>query len=285
MAETTTTISRPSPYVEAFGKALTEQVGKQIQTPVATGAFAPTVAGVDPFTQQAQQQMATGAGLGALTYDATGAVSGVGAGTGIGAYEPYLETAGTYAGPTGYQQFMSPYQQQVIDTTLSQFDKQAAIQRRQISDSALSQGAYGGARQGVAQSEYQAASDMNRAGILANLYQQGFGQAQAGAGQAFGQQMGLAAQVPQMIGQQAGQLGALGQQGLAYRQAIADTSAQKEKLAAYEPYQRLGFAQEVLGGIQGGGYGTRFQEAPSQSPLQQALGAGMMGAGILGALK
>ena len=46
-----------------------------------------------------------------------------------------------------------------------------------------------------------------------------------------------------------------------------------------------GFAQEVLGGIQGGGYGTRFQETPSQSPLQQALGAGLMGAGILGALR
>ena len=67
MAETTTTISRPSPYVEAFGKALTEQVGQQIKTPVATGAFAPTVAGADPFTQHAQQQMATGAGLGALS--------------------------------------------------------------------------------------------------------------------------------------------------------------------------------------------------------------------------
>ena len=50
MAETTTTVSRPSPYVEAFGKSLTEQVLKQIEKPVDTSKFAPQVVDVDPFT-------------------------------------------------------------------------------------------------------------------------------------------------------------------------------------------------------------------------------------------
>ena len=92
MADTTTTISRPSPYVEAFGKSLTEQVLKQIEKPVDTTKFAPQVVDVDPFTQQAIQRRATAGGLGQVTFDpTTGAATGVGAGTGIAAFEPFID--------------------------------------------------------------------------------------------------------------------------------------------------------------------------------------------------
>ena len=58
---------------------------------------------------------------------------------------------------------MSPYQQQVIDSTLSEFDKQAAMRQQNISDSAVMTGNFGGGREGVLQSEYQTQSDRNRA--------------------------------------------------------------------------------------------------------------------------
>ena len=112
---TTTTISRPSPYVEAFGKKLTEKVVDQIGKPVDTSKFAPQVVGVDPFTQQAIQRRATAGGLGQVTFDpTTGAATGVGTGTGIAAYEPFIDQAKAMTGPDAYKQFLSPYQQEVL---------------------------------------------------------------------------------------------------------------------------------------------------------------------------
>ena len=286
MAEVQETISRPAPYIEAFGKALTEQTLKQIETPVQTGAFAPQVVGVDPFTQAAQQRAATATGLGAITFDpTTGAPTSVGAGTGMAAYEPFIQQALQYSGPSGYQQFMSPYQQDVIDTTLQEYDIQAAKQRQGIGQAAIQAGAFGGGREGVALAEYQTQSDRNRALLEAQLRQQGFTQAQAAAQAAFQQQTGLAGQVPGLEAATAQQIGQLGSESFAYRQAVQDAAAEAQRLAQYEPYQRLGFAQDILSAQYGGGYGTRFQDVPTQSPLQQALGAGIASAGIVGALR
>jgi hypothetical protein len=39
--------------------------------------------------------------------------------SGIGSYQPYMTQANAYSGPQGYQSFMSPYQQDVIDASLS----------------------------------------------------------------------------------------------------------------------------------------------------------------------
>ena len=90
-----------------------------------TASYAPQIAGINQFTQAGQQQVARQAGLGSLGFDpTTGAVNTVGAGTGIAGYEPFLQQASAYSGPNAYQQFMSPYQQQVIDTTLTEFDRQ-----------------------------------------------------------------------------------------------------------------------------------------------------------------
>lgn len=286
MAEVQETISRPAPYIEAFGKALTEQTLKQIETPVQTGAFAPQVVGVDPFTQAAQQRAATAAGLGAVTFDPTsGVATGVAPGTGVAAYQPFIQQAQQYAAPTGYQAFMSPYQQDVIDTTLQEYDIQAAKQRQGIGQAAIQAGAFGGGREGVALAEYQTQSDRNRALLEAQLRQQGFTQAQAAAQAAFQQQTGLAGQVPGLEAATAQQIGQLGSESFAYRQAVQDAAAEAQRLAQYEPYQRLGFAQDILSAQYGGGYGTRFQETPTQSPLQQALGAGIASAGIVGALR
>jgi hypothetical protein len=62
------------------------------------------IAGQNVLTQAAQQQAATQAGLGTLTFDpTTGAVTGAGAGTGVAGYQPYLQQAAAYSGPQAYQ--------------------------------------------------------------------------------------------------------------------------------------------------------------------------------------
>ena len=111
---------------------------------------------------------------------------------GLGGYQQYLTQAEQYSGPQAYQQFMSPYQQQVIDTTLSEFDRQRQIAQQQIGAKAIQAGAFGGAREGVQQAEFGAQTLQDRAALQAQLLQQGFGQAQQAAQTAFTQQQGLA---------------------------------------------------------------------------------------------
>ena len=105
------TISRPAPYLEAAGQTyldlLTAKTG-QAPTAEQITAMSPQIAGQNALTQAAQQAAATQAGLGALTFDpTTGAVTGVGQGTGIAGYQPFLQQAQGYSGPSAYQQFMS----------------------------------------------------------------------------------------------------------------------------------------------------------------------------------
>ena len=181
---------------------------------------------------------------------------------------------------------MSPYQQQVIDATMTSFDKQAAMQRRGISDRAVQAGAYGGSRMGVAQSEYDAASDMNRALMESQMLQQGYGQGMAGAQTAFQQQMGQAQAVPGMYQQDIATLGTVGAQQQAQTQAEADAAREGLRMEAFEPYERLGFLGQGLTGIMGG-YGNQyqFQQQPNPTPLQTALGTGATLAGIYGAVR
>ena len=159
MAEPTT-ISQilPAPVLEgsltAFLKKLDPLIGQQINT----GAYAPTIAA----ESQLQQDARTAAGgLGSLT------------------------------GAQAYQDYMSPYQQEVIDTTLSEFDRNAAMQSQGLRDSAIQAGAYGGGREGVQRALYQERSDLGRAGLQAQLQAQSFQQAQAAAAQDLAARQGL----------------------------------------------------------------------------------------------
>jgi hypothetical protein len=257
---TETAITRQAPYIEALG----QQYGKDLTALTAkampTQAYAPTVAAQD----QAQ--------LDAYTRATT-------AGQGIGAYQPYLTQAGAYAGPTGYQPFMSPYQQQVIDETLKQYDTQAAKGIAGIGLQAAKSGNLGGGREGVMRSEYQTQSDMNRAMLNAQLLQQGFGQAQAGAAGAFGQQMQMAGAAPQFQGRDIATLGSAGAIQQAHTQATLDAQREANRMAAYDPYERLGYMGAGLGNILGG-MGGQYQTTvtPNQSALQQAMG--ILGTGI-----
>ena len=218
----TETRNLPAPFIQKLGEHYGAELPALTSQEMDTSQWAPTVAGQDPL----QTQAATLAGT---------------QGKGIGAFEGYLTAAEPYAGPDAYKQFMSPYQQQVIDATMSSFDKQAAQQRRGISDQAKQVGAYGGSRMGIQQSEYDAASDMNRALMEAGLLQQGYGQGIAGAQTAFGQQQQLAQTVPGMYQQDIATMGQVGATQQAQAQAEADATREGKRMQAFEPYERLGF--------------------------------------------
>ena len=219
---------------------------------------------------------------------------------GVGSYAPYLQAAqanvgaagtaqaglGALTGPTAYQPFMSPYQQDVIDASMTEFDKQAAMRQQQLRDQALgTPGAFGGGREGVQQAEYQTGSDRNRAMLQAGLLQQGYGQAQQAAQQAFmnqqqigqgqlglGQaQMGLSNFQRGALGADVGALGQLGSLRQAQDQARLSAQQQAHQTAAYEPYGRLSAYGQGITGLTGGVAAAQYQQPQQQSPWSSAL--------------
>ena len=298
MAEVTETRVLPPEFIEAAGKVYLGDLASatgQYKTADLSKVFGPQfTAAQDPLQAQAQK-LAT---------------------QGIGAYQPYLQTAqaaqqqagtlagqaqtqaglaGQFVGPQGYQQFMSPYQQDVINATLTEFDTQAAKGIPNIAAQAVGAGVLGGGREGVMRSEYQATSDRNRAALQAQLLQQGFGQAQQAAQQAFqnqqalaNQQLGLGAaatglgsQQQAFLGQDVGALSTLGAQNQAQRQA--ELSAQQQ-LAQQQLQQPLTAAQQYGSGVTSliAGYPGQTTQTtqPSPNPLATAIGAGGTLAGI-----
>ena len=262
----TETRNLPAPFIQSLGEYYGKELPALTKDKMDVAQWAPTVVAQD----QLQKDAATLAGT---------------TGKGIGAFEDYLTAAEPYAGPDAYKQFMSPYQQQVIDASMTSFDKQAAMQRRGISDRALQAGAFGGSRHGIAESEYDAASDMNRNLMRQQMLQQGFGQAQAGAQQAFQQQQGLAGMVPGLYQQDIAQLGRVGATDQAQAQAGLDATRETARLKAYEPYERLGYLGTGVTGLLGG-YPGQYQSTvmPNPTPLQSSLGIASTGAGIYGAV-
>jgi Arc/MetJ-type ribon-helix-helix transcriptional regulator len=283
MADVTqTNISRPAPYLEAAGQTIMDLTTKLTGQPIDTSKFAPQIAGQNALTQQAQQQAATQGGLGTLTFDpTTGAVTGAGAGTGIAGYQPFLDQAAAYSGPQAYQQFMSPYQQDVIDTTLSQYDIQAQKGMQPLAANQVNAGAFGQGRGQVQQAEYQSQSDMNRALLQAQLQQQGYGQAQSAAAQAQQQQAGLASLQPSLAQSGIQQLGAAGTSNLAYQQAIQDAQSQAAQTAAYEPYNRLQFLSATTGGLLSGQPQAYMSQASTNQPTASPLSSALSGAATI----
>ena len=188
---------------------------------------------------------------------------------------------------------MSPYQQDVIDATMDQFDKQAAAGITNIGLGAAKSGNLGGGREGVLKAQYQAESDLNRALLESGLSQQGFSQAQQAADRAFTQQQQLGADqqrlaqlVPQLYGSDISTLGQAGRDQQLYKQSVLDQQREANRLAAYEPYERLGYMGAGMGNVMGGAMGQyTSQVTPNQSPLQQALGIASLGLGAYKALR
>jgi len=281
---------RRSPAIEAaqenYIDLLTQQVGRAPGSAgVPTlGELGPQVAGQNVLTQAAQQQAATQAGLGQLTFGAEGQVTGAGQGTGVAGYQPFLDQAAAYSGPTAYQSFMSPYQQQVIDTTLQEFDTQTARGVPQLAADAINAGAFGGGREGVAQAQYASDAAQNRALLQARLLGQGFTQANQLAQQGFEQQRNLASLQPSLAASGVQQLGAAGTGNLAYQQALLDAQQQQNQLAYNEPLSRLNaFGSGIASQASGSPTtttNTTLGGAGTVGPLSQALSAGLSAYGL-----
>ena len=290
MATDYTQTTRRAPFLEAaqenYVDLLTQQVGRAPGSAgVPTlGELGPQIAGQNVLTQQAQQQAATQGGLGQLTFGAEGQVTGVGAGTGVSGYEPYLTQAGQYSGPNAYQQFMSPYQQDIIDTTLTDFDYQTAQGVPQLSANAINAGAFGGGRDAVAQAQYASDAARQRANLQATMLGQGFTQANMLANQGFDQQRNLASLQPSLAASGVQQLGAAGTGNLAYQQALLDAQQQQNQLAYNEPLSRLqSFGSGIASQVSGSPMTTTNQSmggAGSVGPLSQALSAGLSAYGL-----
>jgi len=276
MAEVSTVRQAPAEFIEAAGKTYLSDLQS------AVGGLK----GLDVSQLYGPQFVA---GPGALTTAAESLA------TGLGGYQPYLQgaaqaqqTAAGMVGPQAYQAYMSPYQQDVIDTTLREYDVQAQKGLPGLAAQAISAGAFGGGREGVQRAEYQSTSDRNRAGLQAQLLQQGYGQAQQAAAQAFQQQqqlaagqMGLASAVPQLLGQQIASYTTLGAQQQAQRQAELQAQQNLAYQQAYQPMQLAQqYGQGVMGLISGYPAQTTTQVTPSPSPLQSTLSAGATLAGI-----
>jgi len=257
-----------------------------------------------PFLNRAQTQSQLASGLGAMSLGQLGTAASTFGGVGTGAQAFQQDVS----------QFMSPYQSQVIDASLAEFDRNKAIQEKSIADQALASGAFGGGREGVQRAEFQTGAARERALLQAGLLQQGFGQAQqarqqdiqnrfnlgqaqqgiAGATQGLGAfQSGLAGQqaqfgqgLQQLQGTDVSRLGQLGALNQAQQQAEMDAQREATRMAAFQPQEELNRFADITTGIMGGmrGSGTTTSNVPNPSPLQSALGIGSTIAGVYGAL-
>ena len=324
----------PAPFVETLGKDLATQITAQSGIPtVATG-----IAGI---TQQpgetaegfkarqdaaraftTRQESLAGLAPQVAQRDALQTQAQQLAQAGVGSFQPFLTAAQQAAGdaattlggiatgaPTTQQvqDFMSPYQSQVIDATLAEFDRNRAIQEQSIKDQQAALGVLGAGRAGVQLAEFGTGAARERALLQAGLLQQGFGQAMqarqqdianrfnvaqaqqglAGAQQSLGAfQSGLGGQQQALQGTDISRLGQLGALNQAQAQAQLDAQREAARQATFMPQEQLDrFAGQVTG-LMGGvaGQGTRTTNEPNPTPLQTALGIGTTLSGIYGAL-
>jgi len=247
-----TTITKPSPVIEGSLTAFLKSIDKLGKGAIPAGGFQgidtsvydPKVAAQDALQKQAVQ---AASGLGSLT------------------------------GPQAYKPFMSPYQQEVIDATLSEFDRNQAIQNTGMRDQAIAAGAYGGGREGVMAAEAAKGASMNRAQLQAQLLNQGFQQAQAAAGADLQAQQGLGGYQSQ-----------LGQQQQAFAQAGLDATQIAAREKEFQPFTQLGLIGQQLAQIQPGAFPTQTvgyaPPAAPASPMSQFLGGAAGIAGIGGKL-
>ena len=308
----------PPEFIEAAQRTYLTDLATQAGLPSVTTANVKQPGETDAQFAQRQAQATqfgiTKAGMAELAPQVAGETQlqkdARGLASGLGSFQPFLTDATTAAGaatdltgtgtplPQGVtagsiEAYMSPYQQQVIDTTMQDFDRQAQIRANQQAAATLGvPGAFGGGREGVQRAEYQAASDQNRAQTLANLRQSGFQNAAARRQQDLANQMGIAnlqgglgARAQDFSRAQISGLGTLGAAQQSQQQAEFDAQRQAAQMAINEPRQALDRLGQGIAGITPGAGGVRLTDQPAaaqSSPLMQALGIGLAGADIYG---
>ena len=288
------------PAIKDFATQATATYSAPINTDTFTGRK--FVAGEDPLQTQAINLAQQGVGSYAPFLADAQAAQKLGAQQ-IGGAATTVGGLSALTGPQAYQPFMSPYQQQVIDTTLAEYDKQSQAGAQQIRDAAVGSGNFGGGREGAMLGQYQSDVLGDRAALQAQLLSQGFGQAQQAAQQnfsnvgnianmqsnlanAYGQQAqnmyGLSNFQRQGMGQDVSALGSLGALRQGQEQARLTADQQAAQTGAYEPYGRLSQYGSALTGLAGGVAGGQYAQPTSASPFQTALGTATGLAGLFG---
>jgi len=318
----------PPQFIQDLGKDLATQITAQTGVPVVSKGIGSLTqqAGEDAAQFKARQDAATQFGIRqdslaglapqVAQQDALQTQAQTLAQQGVGSFQPFLTAAqqqGTAAATTlggiatgapttqQVQDFMSPYQSQVIDATLGEFDRNRAIQEQSIRDQQAALGALGSGRAGVQLAEFGTGAARERALLQAGLLQQGFGQAQAARQQdiqnrfniAQGQQglgsfqSALGGQQQVLQGGDISRLGSLGALNQAQEQARLDAQREAARMATFQPQEQLDRYAGQVTGLMGGvaGQGTQTTNIPNPTPLQTALGVGTTLAGIYGAVK
>ena len=263
----------PSATLQPYGKEILKYGIGQLGTPINVGQLTPKVAGPTAFQQAGAQRVADMSGLGQIQRDATGMVTGFTGGTGVASYQPYLDQISTQnlLDPSGYEQFMSPYQKEIIETTMRDYDLQAGIGRKDIREQQAMSNAFGGSRAGMQMAQYQADSDRNRAAMLAGLYGQGYQQALDLQQQQLGNLQNMMQGVPAAQAAEAAGLEALG---------TADQQLEQQKLnqlalaaqQGYElPLQRITDVANIYGSVSGAMPGSPTQKFVP-NPVVQGIG-------------
>lgn len=296
-------VNRQDPAIEAYRLGLLGDVQKYIKGQIERGDAPPDyqVAGLSPGEQASITAAQTGVGAyqpfltqGSSTVDqgATAMSEGIGALAGTGAmYDP-----------NSYQDFMNPYEDQVIDNTMADIRRQGDIAQQGVRAQAVGAGAFGGSRGQIAQSELDRNVMKQQADTAAQMRAAGFQNAQQAAMNAFESGMGRQQQLGQLTGQLATGLGGLGiqQAGLGEMgtnlntqdiQNLMTTGATERgvnqagldalrltNLQRYtQPYQQYGFLSDIYSGTPTGSSTLTAASAPQVSPFQTAMGLGISG--------
>ena len=264
----------PSGVLQPYGQNILKYGIGQLGTPIDVGQMTAKVAGPSGFQQKSQQQLADMYGMGAIQRDTTGQLTGFTGGTGIASYQPYLDQISqqNLLDPSqGYKDFMSPYQKEVIDTTMQEYDVQAGRGRQTISDNAYTAGAFGGGRHGVEMGTYQSESDRNRAALLAGMRGQGYNQALTQQQQQLQNLQGMVGFDAELQGQKIAGMEAVGAQAQALEQQKLNQLAAAGQTAYTLPMNRLTDVANIYGSIAGAMPGSPTQKF-SPSPIATGIG-------------
>jgi len=286
--------------VKDYSKQATAAYSAPIDTSQFTGRQ--FVAGQDPMQTQAANLATQGVGSYSPYLSAAQTAQTAGAGA-LGQSASTIGGLGSLTGSQAYQPFMSPYQTDVINATLTEYDKSRLGGQQNIRDAAVNSGNFGGGREGAMMGQYNADSLVNRGALHNQMLQQGFGQAnqlaqqnfqnqgsianaQQGLAGAYGNQMnqqfGMSDFNRQGMGQDINALGSLGALNQGQQQAYLSADQQAAQTELNEPYGRLNQYGNMLTGLSGGVGGPQYQDQGQSNPWQTALGTTMGLGGLYG---
>ena len=218
------------------------------------------IAGLDPLQQQARQ------------------LAG-----GLGQFQPFIQQAAGFYGPQGARDFYNPYEDAVVQQTISDLTERSGIQGIADRASAVQAGAFGGSRGRLMESERERALGRGLGEAIGGIRQRGFEGARAAAQGAASGLAGLAQTGQAGLINQIGTLGQLGGLGRGIQQAGFDATFDAARRAALEPRQRLQTLQGMLSLLPRTQASTVFRAAAGTDPTAQALGL-LRGGGLGGIL-